>query len=413
MKTNAATNKTESDLIEEQKYLRQGLAELETLRAREWEYRILLDESSDPIFSFYPDGQYRYVNRQFALGIGKEPEEIIGKKIWDIFPTEEADKRFTIVRGVFENGESKVIEVRVPRPDGDRYYITTAKPILDGQQQVISVICISKEITERRLAEMALQELNETLEQRVREETAKSMAQERLMIQQSRLAVMGEMVGNIAHQWKQPLFALELILQNIGLDHKGNKLTDDALKAHATDAMCVIRQMNDTIDDFRNFFKPHKEKQRFRVNDSLEEAIKLASHDFINHDIEIIRDKSSESCLAFGYPNELVQVLLNVLSNAKDAIVKKKVQGKLHIQVERKADAATISIRDNGGGIPDEVLPKIFDPYFTTKTKGFGVGLYMSKMIMEYMGEISISNIDNGVEVSLTLPLASTSQKTP
>lgn len=113
---------------------------------------------------------------------------------------------------------------------------------------------------------------------------------------------------------------------------------------------------------------------------------KLASHNFINHDIEIIRGKSSESCFAFGYPNELVQVLLNVLSNAKDAIVEKKVRGKPHAQVEQRMDTATISIRDNGGGISDDILPKIFDPYFTTKTKGGGVGPYMSRMIMEYMG---------------------------
>lgn len=167
MNTNAAGNRTKAGLIDEVAELRRRLAELENmeaerqlaveaLRSSEEKYRILLDESSDPIFTFNPDGQYRYVNREFACGVGKKPEEIIGRKIWDVFPKEEADKRFAIVRWVFENGEKKVIEVRVPRPDGDRYYITTVKPIMDDRRRVISVICISKEITERKAMEERL-----------------------------------------------------------------------------------------------------------------------------------------------------------------------------------------------------------------------------------------------------------------
>lgn len=123
------------------------------LRVSEEKYRVLLDESSDPIFTFDPDGRYRYVNLAFASGVGKTQESIIGQKIWDVFPKEEADKRFSVVKWVFDNRESKVIEVRVPRPDGDRYYITTAKPLLDKQGIVTSVICISKEITERKVME--------------------------------------------------------------------------------------------------------------------------------------------------------------------------------------------------------------------------------------------------------------------
>lgn len=150
MQTNTPRNKTKAELI----------AELETLRASEQKYRVLLDESSDPIFTFLPDGQYRYVNRAFAQGVGKAQDEIIGKRIWDIFAKDEADKRFALVKWVFENAESRTIEVRVPRPDGDRYYLTTVKPIPADDGRVAYVICISKEITERktmedRLARMA------------------------------------------------------------------------------------------------------------------------------------------------------------------------------------------------------------------------------------------------------------------
>jgi diguanylate cyclase (GGDEF)-like protein/PAS domain S-box-containing protein len=156
---------------EELEGLRQRLAELEArvvenlktvaaLQESERNYRILLDESSDPIFTFYPDGQYRYVNKAFAEGVGRNLNEIIGKKIWDVFPKDEADKRYAAVKWVFENGLTKVIEVRVPRPDGDTYYLTTIKPILDAQNAVLSVICISKEITERKRMEQELQHLS-------------------------------------------------------------------------------------------------------------------------------------------------------------------------------------------------------------------------------------------------------------
>jgi diguanylate cyclase (GGDEF)-like protein/PAS domain S-box-containing protein len=123
-------------------------------------YRILLDESSDPIFTFFPDGTYRYVNKAFASGVGKRQEDIIGWKIWDVFSKEEADKRFAAVKWVFENAQVRVIEVRVPRPDGDRYYITTVKPILGEQGEVLSVICISKDITDRKRMEEELRRLS-------------------------------------------------------------------------------------------------------------------------------------------------------------------------------------------------------------------------------------------------------------
>ena len=171
MKKSLIQRKAKVQISDELEGLRQRLMELETamaenlrkvdaLQESERNYRILLDESSDPIFTFYPDGQYRYVNKAFANGVGRNLNEIIGKKIWDVFPKDEADKRYAVVKWVFENGITKVIEVRVPRPDGDTYYLTTVKPILNGQNAVTSVICISKEITERKRMEQELQHLS-------------------------------------------------------------------------------------------------------------------------------------------------------------------------------------------------------------------------------------------------------------
>ncbi len=163
--------KTKAELIAEIEALQEHAADMEMRRAdcaqmaeslfvsREM-YRILLDQSSDPIFTFYPDGTYRYVNYAFAEGVGRTQEEIIGRKIWDVFPKDEADKRFAAVKWVFENAQVRVIEVRVPRPDGDRYYITTVKPVLGKGGKVLSVLCISKDITDRKRMEEELRHLS-------------------------------------------------------------------------------------------------------------------------------------------------------------------------------------------------------------------------------------------------------------
>ena len=137
--------------------------ELEKLRKSERHYRLLLDESMDPTFSFYADGTYRYANNAFANGVGKPLDEIIGRKIWDVFEKNEADKRFAIVKKVFTKGITEEIEVRVPLPTGDTYYLTTAKPILNDTGAVETVICTSKNITNRKRAEDEVKEKHENL----------------------------------------------------------------------------------------------------------------------------------------------------------------------------------------------------------------------------------------------------------
>lgn len=139
------------------------LNEMKRLRNNATHYQILLDESMDPTFSFYADGTYRYVNKAFARGAGKPLDEIIGNTIWDVFEKDEADKRFAIVKKVFAEERTEEIEVRVPLPSGDTYYLTTVKPIFNDLGTVETVICTSKNITKRKLAEIALKKKHEKL----------------------------------------------------------------------------------------------------------------------------------------------------------------------------------------------------------------------------------------------------------
>lgn len=143
--------------------------ELEKLRESERHYRILMDESMDPTFSFYADGTYRYVNNAFAMGVGKPMHEIIGHKIWDVFEKKEADKRFALVKKVFDEGKPEEIEVRVPLPSGDTYYLTSVKPVFNDSGEVETVICTSKNITKRKLSEVALKEAHDKLLEALKE----------------------------------------------------------------------------------------------------------------------------------------------------------------------------------------------------------------------------------------------------
>ena len=165
-------SRTNQELLEENSILKQRIRELEQseserkrtsdeLRESEEKYRILVSESPDPTFSFTPEGQYRYVNRAFAEGVGKPVEDIIGQSIWDVFPKDEADKRFASLSQVFCTGNEKVIEVRVPRADSDRYYMTTITPIKNTRGEILSAFCSSKDITDRKQAEQALKESEE------------------------------------------------------------------------------------------------------------------------------------------------------------------------------------------------------------------------------------------------------------
>lgn len=255
----------------------------------------------------------------------------------------------------------------------------------------------------------ALDELNRTLDQRVREEVAKRKEQEQLLIHQSRLAAMGEMIGAIAHQWRQPLNALSLVLQNIGLQFQMGRLTQESMSRLQEKGEAMVMRMSTTIDDFRNFFKPNKHADYFNLLATLHSAADILEGLLRNHNIALDID-CEPGIEVYGYVGEFSQVVLNILSNAKDALIATQpVSPAVRIRVTTTDRSIAIRFEDNGGGMPDEVLHKIFEPYFTTKEegKGTGIGLYMSKMIIENSmdGQLSVENIPGGASFTVTLPV--------
>jgi signal transduction histidine kinase len=223
-----------------------------------------------------------------------------------------------------------------------------------------------------------------------------------MLLQQSRQAAMGEMLGNIAHQWRQPLNALGLTIQDLSLSYEYGRFTKEYLDAGIAGAMDIIFQMSQTIDDFRNFYKKDKEKGWFKVNQVVGKTTSLIEANFrerrIGMDIAIAEEMEIK-----GYPNEYAQVLLNILMNARDALLERETADPLVMVRGWMEDGrSVVTVTDNAGGIGEEIIDKIFDLYFTTKENdlGTGIGLFMSKTIIEKNmgGRLTVRNTADGAE---------------
>jgi len=252
-----------------------------------------------------------------------------------------------------------------------------------------------------------LETLNRELDIKIKNAIAENSKNEQMLIQQSRLAAMGEMIGNIAHQWRQPLNALGLIVQNIYYEYETDDLDKEYLEHSLNKSKKLTSQMSKTIDDFRNFFRPNKKQETFSISQGIHNVFELISASYKSHNIEI-ETNLDDSLMATGYPNEFSQVLLNILTNAKDALIEKKImKPKVLVCSFDKDNNIIVEIEDNAGGINENIMKKIFDPYFTTKdkTSGTGIGLYMSKMIIEnsMKGKISVHNSLEGAVFRITI----------
>jgi len=384
----------------------------EALQSLNLDFVTFLENTSDFIYFKDEHSRLRFCSQTLATITGHTSwRDMIGKHDLEIFPAETAKIYQEEELPVFRDGKPLLNKVD-PYYDaqGDLRWVNTSKwPLIDSESgKVVGLFGISRDVTEQKRAEEALQRLNDTLAEKVKAEVEKNMAQERLLIQQSRLAAMGEMVHNIAHQWRQPINTLGIILANLKDAYEYKELDGAYLDKAVDNANRLIQRMSTTIDDFRNFFKPNREMERFDVRESVAEAIRLIHDSFRHHAIEISVEQPEGGLTGIGYPNEFAQVVLNIIDNAKDAILARDVQGgRIGLRLSSDGKRAVVAVRDNGGGVPEEILGKVFDPYFTTRDKGSGIGLYMSKMIMEKMdGEISLANCEGGTEVLLRLPLA-------
>jgi signal transduction histidine kinase len=235
------------------------------------------------------------------------------------------------------------------------------------------------------------------LEEKFRQYKQELSKKQMILHQQSKMAAMGEMIGNIAHQWRQPLSTITTASSGMVLQKEMGVLTDEFFFEASKKINTSAQYLSQTIDDFRNFFTPNKEKTKFLLNDTLSTTLDLISAQFTAKDIHII--KNIENIELDSYENELIQALINILNNAKDELVKKPSDEEKYIFIDifrNEKNEVNIIIKDNAAGIPNEYIDKIFEPYFSTKHKsqGTGIGLYMTEEIItkHLQGQIFVEN---------------------
>ena len=392
-------------------------------------------EKSNIISKTDVKGIITFVNDEFCKISGYTQEELIGSNHNIVRHPDVAASKFKLLWDTINAKNIYKSTVKNLAKNGTNFYVnTTVVPILDERGDIEEFIAIRYDVTkevfykqelqrrelelselnatlEKRVEEKTaqLQELNATLEQRVKREISKNEEKQKVMFWQSRLASLGEMLANIAHQWRQPLTELNLTL--FSMKKAALKRDDAEVEKLYSDSKNVIQNMSTTIDDFTNFFKPNKAQEYFKIADSINESLSILEQLLekemvsVKVDIDVIE--------VFGIANELSQVLINLLKNSVDAFVNSGVLiREIKISVKCDGEFASIEFEDNAGGIKEKSLYKIFEPYYTTKHKsqGTGLGLFMSKMICEkgLDGSINVESKKSTTIFTIKIPLKST-----
>jgi len=395
-------------------------------------------ENSNIVSKTDVNGIITFVNDEFCKISGYTKEELVGKNHNIVRHPDVPTSKFKLLWKTIKSKNIYKGTVKNLAKDGSTFYVnTTVIPILDEKGEIEEFIAIRYDVTkevfyreslekkERELEELnaelekrvelktkELKELNETLEKRVQEEISKNEEKQKVMFWQSRFASLGEMLANIAHQWRQPLTELNLTLFSM----KKAALRDEkeAIETLYNESKVLIQNMSSTIEDFSNFFKPEKKKQHFMLHESIEEALHILKRVLKRDMIQV--QTTYEDAMVLGISNEFTQVIVNLLKNSRDAFVENGVLiREIHIEIKKDAEFAYVSVEDNAGGIAEKERYKIFEPYFTTKhaSQGTGLGLFMSKMICEkgFNGSLDVSSKKGMTTFSIKIPLEMSNEK--
>lgn len=380
-------------LLEINKELRREIEERKKAETRLNDQLLFLEALMDAIPNpiFYKDKSHRYIgcNSAFAEFVGRERDAIIGKRSEELFQDDAKGLRdidCEILRGKGVVSD----EVLLPNAGGKmRDVVLYKSTYLNTLKDACGIVGMMADITDlKRIME-------------------KQKEQEQILIHQSRMAAMGEMIGNIAHQWRQPISTISLLIQDINDAYEYGDLDQKYLDEFSDKTLKQIRFMSETIDDFRDYLRPDKTMKPFSLIESVNNSIKIMDATFKNNEVKV-EFNHGDDIVVEGYKNEFSQVLLNIFKNVKDEIELRKVKnGWLHIDLSENADKAILTIEDNAGGIPDEIIEQVFDPYFSTKEEygGTGIGLHMSKNIIEtnMNGTIVVENTAEGAKFTIEL----------
>jgi len=366
---------------------RREKVELELSNRLEFD-KVLLDTIPNPIYYKNIDGKFLGCNTSFETLVNSTRDEIIGKTAFDFFPYKVAYANTQMDKELLKTFSTGTSEFTFYTNSNEMKHIILNKAVyknIDGS--IGGIVCIMDDISER-------------------------VQQKQFLIQQSKLAEMGDMIAAIAHQWNEPLVELSALVQDIQTSYLLNELKDVDVKDFVNDSMIQIKYMSKTLSDFRNFLKPSTKKKLFSISKALNEINEIIGKQIFYSNIKMSFNykNENEELLIYGYENEFKQVLLNLINNAKNKIVEKYKDNdkktKIDINIQRCTNYNTIEIIDDGGRIEEKIIKSIFEPYFTTKENGTGLGLYMAKVIVEdkMRGTINVKNDGDNVIFTIKLP---------
>jgi|GEM_PF-1172422 len=391
----------------------------QSLRKSQRELDDLYDNAPCGYHSLDKNGLIVRMNMTELNWLGYSYDELVGRlKISDLLsPTSRNlfEKQFPRFK---KRGWARDVEFELVRKDGSIIpALINATTIKNRDGSFLYSRSTVYDITERKQAEQLQKQLNENLAKKVDEEIERRLRHERLLARNARLAAIGEMIGAIAHQWRQPLATLGIINQSIKMAWENKSLDRDFLNSANADAQMQLNYMSDTIEGFRNFFSPEKVIEYFDVKENIQEVCLLVAAQCNDADVNLkITDIAGGAKFQImGYQNEFKQSVLNLVSNSLDSIIERKLNlngasfaGQIEILIADNGENIVVTVKDNGSGIPGDFGDKIFEPYFTSKSdgKGTGIGLYMTKLIIEESmgGRLSFESSPDGTVFKVELP---------
>lgn len=326
-----------------------------------------LTYNSNAIFITDAQGHFEYVNKSFEKTTGYTLDAILRS---NTFVFSNKLKRITAIKDTW-TGEGSYY-----KRNGEKFYaLTTVSAIKNSKDEITSYVGVSQDISE------------------IKKQDQKIKEKEMLLIQQSKMAVIGEMFENMAHQWRQPLSVISICSSNLKLLKELDTLDDKEFYKSLDNIFNNALYLSDTIDDFRNFFKEDKNTKNFKLQDVIEKTMTLLEAELKILDITVI--SQVDDIDLYGIPNELIQVFMNIIINAKEELLKVNCKKYIFIDAYIEKNNVIIEIKDNAGGIKNAIINHVFDSHFTfNKKEGTGIGLYMSKLIVEdnMNGKLSLEN---------------------
>ena len=359
------------------------ITEFENLQTR---FKLAINGTQDGLWDWDLVNNEVYFSAQWKKQLGYEEKELKNElKTWEerVHP-DDLEQALSDIQANVDKKTSIYENIhRLQHKDGSWVWILDrGQTVYNEKNEAVRMVGFHTDITDKKSIEQELQDKDE------------------MMIAQSRNAAMGEMISMIAHQWRQPLSIISMGANNIKADIELETIDENILSDISSEIIMQTNELSKTIDDFREFFKPKKEQELVSVHDIFDDTFNIIGKSLENNGIKLIKSLNSNKKIK-TYSRELMQVFLNILKNAKEVLVDNNIEEKfISIKTTDNIDSVIIEISDNGGGIPNWVMPKVFDPYFTTKDDktGTGLGLYMCKTIIEkhLNGNILATNIDNG-----------------